>query len=114
MDVLRGASRMANKVGRKIETSIVDKKKGTGYFFCALIHTAGHVAGQAVLIADQRRKNGFEVSERETGTFYFFRSAGSMRSGGISLRKRARHRSNRPATRREMVPDTFFFFFRTV
>lgn len=28
---------------------------------------AGHVAGQAVLIADQRRKNGFEVSERETG-----------------------------------------------
>ena len=24
---------------------------------------AGHVAGQAVLIADQRRKNGFEVEE---------------------------------------------------
>ncbi len=28
---------------------------------------AGHVAGQAVLIADQRRKNGFELSGRETG-----------------------------------------------
>ena len=41
---------------------------------------AGHVAGQAVLIADQRRKNGFEVSGRETGTFYFVRSAGSMGS----------------------------------
>jgi hypothetical protein len=38
---------------------------------------ADHVAGQAVLIADQRRKNGFEVSGRETGTFYFVRSAGS-------------------------------------
>lgn len=28
---------------------------------------AGHVAGQAVLIADQRRKNGFEVSGRNGG-----------------------------------------------
>ncbi len=26
---------------------------------------AGHVAGQAVLIADHRRKNGFEVSEKK-------------------------------------------------
>ena len=25
---------------------------------------AGHVAGQAVLIADQRRKNGFDVYEK--------------------------------------------------
>src|ERR1041385_1767120 len=31
---------------------------------------AGHVAGQAVLIADQRQKNGFEVSWTERGTFY--------------------------------------------
>jgi hypothetical protein len=42
---------------------------------------AGHVAGQAVLIDDQRRKNCFEVSGRETATFYFFRSAGSRERG---------------------------------
>src|SRR6185295_1942509 len=35
----QGASRMANRVGRKIETSIVDKKKGDRLLFCALIHT---------------------------------------------------------------------------
>ena len=45
---------------------------------------AGPVAGQAVLIVDQRRKNGFEVSERETVAFYFVRSAGSIRRGNQS------------------------------
>jgi len=64
MDVLRGASRMANKVGRKIETSIVDKKKGTGYFFCALIHAtcavrsctndAAYVCQRATAVRDDR------------------------------------------------------------
>ena len=53
----------------------------------------------------------------ETGTFYFFRSAESMESEGISLRVRERCRSNRSATRREMGPGTFrfsdtFFFSR--
>jgi hypothetical protein len=70
---------------------------------------ADHVAGQAVLIADQRQKNCFEVSGRETGTFYFFRSAGSMGSEGISLRVRERRRSNQPATRRGMVPGPVGF-----
>ena len=46
---------------------------------------AGHAAGQAVLIADQKRKNGFEVGGREMKTFYFFRSAGSIGGEGISL-----------------------------
>lgn len=41
----------------------------------------------------------FLLRHEETGTFYFFRSAGSMGSEGISLRVRERHRSNRPATR---------------
>jgi hypothetical protein len=48
------------------------------------------------------RKRGQATLGRETGTFYFFRSAGSMGSKGISLRVRERRRSNRPSTRREM------------
>lgn len=51
---------------------------------------AGPVAGQAVLIADPRQKNGFEVSGRETGTSYFVSTVGFMGSEGISLNVRER------------------------
>ena len=46
---------------------------------------AGHVAGQVVLIADQRQKNGFEVEEKKvSGTIVH--NACLMRDAGFCAR----------------------------
>src|SRR6185503_7848791 len=85
-----------------IEEAIIEKLRNGPCLFDDVVSELSKFSWGEVFVAVER------MSQDGKGDIYFFKSAASMGSEGISLRVRERRRSNRPATRREMVRQTKF------